>query len=161
MKALSGYSEWFWLLAKNIKPVENRGWSLKRAFKYSELPVRIYLHASKTKTPEGELQFIRTHLTPEQLREFETVDWTVYRGNIIGEVTITAEVYDAYGGIMGGSDKSQDAVKSGWYFGPYGFVVEKGVLYDKPIPFKGKLGFFDVDQEELERALTRSSSKTM
>lgn len=27
MKALSGYAEWFWLLAVNIKPVENRDWS--------------------------------------------------------------------------------------------------------------------------------------
>jgi hypothetical protein len=48
MKALSGYGEWFWLLAKGWKDVENRDWSLFRYIKPSELPVRIYLHASKT-----------------------------------------------------------------------------------------------------------------
>ncbi|MDD5702118.1 MAG: hypothetical protein PHU23_08730 [Dehalococcoidales bacterium] len=143
MKALSGFAEWFWLLAKNIKPVENRVWSLYHYLDRKELPLRVYLHASKTKTPATEIKFIRSHLTPQQLTEFDSVDWTIYRGTIIGEVTIIAEIYDAVCGIIAGD--YTDIAKSGWYFGPYGFVVEKGILYDKPISYKGQLGFFKVN----------------
>jgi len=137
MKALSGYAEWFWLLAKNIKPVENRSWSLTRYFKREQLPVRIYLHASKTKTPVEELFFIQARLTIEQLNELFKVDWSRCRGHIIGEITITDEVTR--------EDISMPATRSPWFVGPFGFVVEDGVLYDEPIPYKGQLGFFRVE----------------
>ena len=137
MKALSGYAEWFWLLAKNIKPVENRGWSLTRYFKRDQLPVRVYLHASKTKTPVEELNIIMSRLTIEQLNEFIKVDWQRYRGRIIGEITITDEVTR--------EDIGMPATRSPWFGGPFGFVVEDGVLYDEPIPYKGQLGFFNVE----------------
>ena len=42
--ALSGYAEWFWLMTKNWKDVENRNWSITRYVKRDELPVRVYLH---------------------------------------------------------------------------------------------------------------------
>jgi len=67
MKTLSGYAEWFWLMAKNIKPVENRDWSLFKYIKREQLPLRIYLHASKTKASKDEIDFIRRHLTTGQL----------------------------------------------------------------------------------------------
>jgi len=136
MKALSGYAEWFWLMAKNWKDVENRNWSLTRYIKRNELPVRVYLHASKTKTPKKEIDFIKSKLTRKQLQEFETVDWGKYRGHIIGEITITDEVtFD---------DMGMKVTHSPWFFGEYGFVVEDGELYEIPIPCRGQLGFFEV-----------------
>jgi hypothetical protein len=161
MKALSGYAEWFWLLAKNIKPVENRIWPLDHFYKEKDLPVRVYLHASKTKTTKKGLEFIRERLSPDQLREFEAVNWKQYRGTIIGEITIVGQVYDALCGIIGGSEERQQAVKSGWYTGPYGFVCRDGILYDKPIPYKGRLGFFNVKQEVIDSADIESSEKAM
>jgi len=139
MKALSGYAEWFWLMAKNWKDVENRNWSLARYIKRSELPVRIYLHASKTATGREEITFIKSKLTPEQCREFEMVDWGKYRGHIIGEITLTDEVTFEDIGIK--------ATHSPWFFGEYGFVVKDGVLYETPIPCRGQLGFFKVNIE--------------
>jgi hypothetical protein len=136
MKALSGYAEWFWLMAKNIKPVENRPWPI---YKNIELPMRIYLHASKTKSPKSDIEFIKRRLTLEQLLEFNTVDWSQYRGHIIGEITITHRVT--------ADDISFKEVQSVWFFGPYGFVVKDGKLYDKPILYKGQLGFFNVNIE--------------
>ena len=136
MKALSGYAEWFWLMSKNWKDVENRNWSLTRYIKRNELPVRVYLHASKTKTPKKEIDFIKSKLTRKQLQEFETVDWGKYRGHIIGEITITDEVtFD---------DMGMKVTHSPWFFGEYGFVVEDGELYEIPIPCRGQLGFFEV-----------------
>lgn len=139
MKALSGYAEWFWLMARNWKDVENRGWSLTRYIKREYLPVRVYLHASKTPASKGDVAFIKRKLTSEQRREFEAVDWERYRGHIIGEVTITDEI------TM--DDWGMPATHSPWFFGTYGFVVEDGVLYDNPVPCRGQLGFFEVSLE--------------
>lgn len=68
MKALSGYAEWFWLLAKNWKDVENRNWSLPHEIAMS-LPYRIYLHASKTAASQEEIDFIIRQLSIEQYVE--------------------------------------------------------------------------------------------
>ncbi len=144
MKALSGYAEWFWAMAKNIKPVENRDWPITRYFKLKDLPVRIYLHASKTPSPKKEVSFIRSKLTPVQLAEFNAVNWEGYRGAIIGEITITGQVTLVESGILA-DDDGLLAVYSGWFFGIYGFVVRDGVLYDQPIPYRGQLGFFEVN----------------
>ncbi len=131
-KALSGYAEWFWCLAKNYKDVENRDWSMFRYIPFSQLPVRIYLHASKTKTPIDEQLVIKKNLTPEQWLEFCKVDWDKYRGQIIGEITIVGQVTTS---------------GSKWFFGKYGFLVQDGVLYGKFIPYIGHLGFFEVKME--------------
>ena len=33
---------------------------------------------------------------------------------------------------------------SPWYEGPHGFIIERPFEYTTPIPYRGKLGFFDV-----------------
>ncbi len=161
--ALSGYAEWFWLMAKGWKDVENRGWTLNRFFKPLEFPIRIYLHASKTKTPYDELNFIDTVLmqqSVDKLTEFHQVDWVKYRGKIIGEITITEQLRKTsvnpqscfgIGGVYSAGDlayetadlkKNHPEYFSPWFFGEFGFVVKDGLLYDNPIPFRGQLGFF-------------------
>ena len=143
MKALSGYAEWFWAMAKNLKDVENRNWSLTRYIKRDELPVRVYLHASKKPASKEDIAFIRSKLTPTQRQEFDTVDWGMYRGTIIGEITITDEV------TM--DDWGMPATHSPWFFGTYGFVVKDGELYGRPLPCRGQLGFFPVELEGIPR----------
>lgn len=143
MKALSGYAEYFWLMAKNIKPIENRSWPITRYFKINELPVRVYLHGSKTPAGKDDISFIRRKLYPEQLREFDSINWSQYRGAIIGEVTITRQVTLVESGILA-DDEGLLAVYSGWFFGVFGFVVKDGKLYEKPVPCSGQLGFFEV-----------------
>ncbi len=137
MKALSGYAEWFWLMAKGCKDVENRNWSLaSKGIHRSQLPLRIYLHASKTRASREERLFILRTLTFDQADEFLAVYWPRYRGHIIGEITITDEITaDEVIAILPGTP---------WFFGPYGFVVKYPELYDKPIPYRGQLGFFEV-----------------
>lgn len=135
MKALSGYAEWFWLIAKKIKNVENRPWPLSRYFKAEELPVRIYLHASMTPASQIEVNFIKSNLSSSEREEFENVVWGRYRGHIIGETTVVDS-------IMPGHIRTTPP--SPWLFGPHAFVVQDGVLYDKPIPMRGNLGFWDV-----------------
>jgi len=130
VKALSGYAEWFWLMAMNIKDIENRSWSLFRQVRRESLLIRIYLHASKTATSSRDIDFILSKLTQEQTERFWSVCWTALRGKIIGELTITGQVTES---------------ESVWFFGPYGFTVRDGQLYEEPIPCKGRLNFFVPD----------------
>jgi hypothetical protein len=83
--------------------------------------------------------FILSRLTPEQRQEFKAVDWSKYRGHIIGEITIADEV------TM--DDVGMKITHSPWFFGEFGFVVKGGVLYDIPIPCRGQLGLFEVKLE--------------
>ena len=96
--------------------------------------MRIYLHASKTKTPADELVFIRRVLTAPQLAEFNDVNWDKYRGAIIGEATIFL--------------RFREGDESKWYFGPHGFWLKDGVLFEAPVPYRGQLGFFEVNLPE-------------
>ncbi len=123
-------------MAKNWKDVENRTWPLTRFFKPIDLPVRVYLHASKTATPDDELQVIWSTLNPEQLKEFYLVNFKAYRGAIIGEITFTENVFESH--------LSHPITDSPWFYGPYGFVAKDGILYEYPIPYKGTLGFFEI-----------------
>lgn len=153
MKALSGYAEWFWLMAKNWKDVENRPKPLPREMSFS-LPVRIYLHASKTKTPKDQLMFIKERLNTEQSAEFNAVEWSKYRGNIIGEITITKQfctrmTRESDHVDVGSQNRelelliaNNEPCRSKWFFGKFGYAVKDGILYENPIPCKGQLGFF-------------------
>jgi hypothetical protein len=155
--ALSGYAEWFWLMAKGWKDVENRDWSIHKKAplemrdKLTRLvtfPVRIYLHASLTHASRDERDFIWENLSLTQQGEYLDIDWTKYRGKIIGEITITHEVME---------------LDSSWFFGKFGFLVQDGVLYDKPIPCRGQLGFFKPNISEVTKdyQIVRESPKNL
>lgn len=148
-------------MAKNWKNIENRRRSLPRDIAFN-LPVRIYLHASKSKHVQhslfpDDLVFIREHLTADQWTEFCQVDWKILRGTIIGEVTITKQIkkhnYIEADHIDIGSQQRElelaiaagEPYMSPWFFGPFGYIVKDGILYGKPIPCKGQLGFFTPD----------------
>lgn len=163
--ALSGYAEWFWLMAKNWKDVENRNWPLPMNLRAS-LPIRIYLHSSKKAASKDEHKFILQQLTPEQQLGFNEADFEKMRGKIIGEITITKQLRKkvpnptssmGHGGIYSIGDEMAEfeylrreapEYFSKWFFGAFGFVVKDGVLYDKPIPCRGKLGFFKPEMSE-------------
>jgi hypothetical protein len=168
LKALSGYAEWFWLLATNLKPVENRDWPITRYIKIEHLPLKIYLHASKTKASQEEIDFIKKTLDPMNLSIFEGVDWSKYRGHIIGEAIITGQIEKKKTGnteyfdadlllnLKGGSTHSPFEIAP-WFFGEYGFLLKAGKLYNRPVPYKGRLGFFEVDRNEIQDYLCRSA----
>jgi hypothetical protein len=134
MKALSGYPQWFWLMAKGWKDVENRTWSIPKTIK---LPIRIYLHASKHLETSMNLRSAMRLLTFVQVDLFYAVDWKKYQGTIIGEIDITGCQYRF-------PDENANLYSSWAIPGQYGFTVANPVLYDKPIPMVGHLGFWNV-----------------
>lgn len=128
-KALSVRAPWWWAILHG-KPVENRDW-------YTNVRGRIYLHASK-------------------FWKFDEVqdDWqdVVYMADGDGLILPqmgkeeTAEMRAA-GGCLVGSVEITDCVTqhpSKFFVGKYGFVLRDPVIFKRPVPCKGALGFFDV-----------------
>ena len=124
MKALSIRHPWAWLIINGYKDIENRTWA-------TPLRGRIYVHAGKnvdrTVPPfNGK--------TPPQIEGWRDIPpiglYTL--GCIVGEVDIVD--------CVNRSD-------SPWFQGPFGFVLANAKAYNKPIPYKGQLRFFDVSIE--------------
>ena len=133
MKALSLKPPWAWLIVHGIKPIENRRW--KTNFRG---PVMI--HQSKTFDYDG-LKWIEANieeLIPDYMEfiHHTTVARLYSPGMIIGQVEITDCVTQH---------------DSPWFFGPYGFVLTNPQEYEKPIPCKGRLGFFEPDINKPDR----------
>lgn len=122
MRALSIRQPWAWLVVNGYKDIENRTWS-------TEFRGRVYIHAG---------QRMMTDDYPEQREQISSAGIVIpaklARGAIVGEVTIT--------GCRSSSD-------SPWFCGPYGFLLEDPVAYEHPIPYRGQLGFFAVDENLL------------
>ena len=118
MKALSLKQPWAWAIFYCGKDIENRNW----ATKYRG---RILIHASKNYDAEG-ATWLMNHFG------FIIPEYQDFRGYILGSVTVA------------------DCVKyspSRWFFGPYGFVLENPVEFKKLIPWKGKLGLFEIPND--------------
>lgn len=134
MKALSVRAPWWWAILHG-KPVENRDW-------YTGVRGRIYLHASKF-WKVGEIS-----------DDWDEIKYMAAKDNIplplpVGTNAATrlcTEMRDA-GGCLVGTVEIVGCVRehsSAFFVGKFGFVLRNPVIFAKPIPFKGALGFFDV-----------------
>lgn len=128
MLALSIRQPWTWLILHAGKDVENRDWPTR-------VRGRILLHAGKaldvdaTRDVFSGVNPATNDLLRFDVKPFEMETPTRFDvGGIIGEV----EIVDCV-----------DESESPWFFGRYGFVLRN----PKPLPFvpyKGRLGFFEV-----------------
>ena len=128
MKALSGYPQWFWLLAKGWKDIENRNW----ATKYRG---RVLLHASRHIDTDCD-EYIHERLSDRQWDEYSQMDWRKIAGCIIGEVDIVDCVWV--------QNKGLPATRSPWFTGIFGFVTANPVLYPESIPYRGQPSIFNI-----------------
>ena len=119
MKALSIRQPWAWLIANGYKDIENRNW-------HTRFRGRIYIHAGKRFDNDAIGWLIDRGLAPIKTVIPDIDD--IPRGAIIGEVDIVDCVTHS---------------SSPWFVGTYGFVLANVEQYDKPIPCRGKLGFFE------------------
>ena len=125
-RALSVRPPWWWFILHSKKPVENRDWP-------TTFRGRVLLHASKWYVHRDVIDDI----------------WYVRR-LFPGVVTPDAHPYEwlkTHGGCIVGSVEITDCVTkydSEWFSGKYGFLLSNPVAFEKPVPFKGALGFFYV-----------------
>lgn len=126
MKCLSIRQPWAWLICAGLKDIENRTW--RTSFRG-----RIYVHAGQTMDvnfPGRSLteDWILVNLSPSARRAYHIS--RRHRGAIIGEVDIVDCICQS---------------DSPWFEGPYGFVLRNPCLYPSPVPYKGRLGLFEVE----------------
>lgn len=125
MKALSVRQPWAWLIVTGTKNIENRTWP-------TSLRGRIYIHAGR-KPAYGATLLSSAYGKTWQVKangiSYDVPASKVGFGSIVGEVTIVDCVSWS---------------RSPWFTGPYGFILEKPIVYSNAIPYPGKLGFFEV-----------------
>jgi len=150
MECLSYRDPWGYLVARGIKPVENRSWN-------TSFRGRIYIQVSKTFDMEG-WKYIRIH--PELydlITDKQTFDKLCVTnpnaGKIIGEVDVTGcmkKFTEDIPGIHKNSigdqqaeleylEKTMPEYFSPWFFGPFGLVHKNPELYRVSVPCKGKI----------------------
>ena len=124
VKALSIRQPYAWLICKGYKDVENRNWA-------TSFRGRIYIHAGVSKVYlKDAADYIVRRSSVSHAAEYAAVKNTLAFGVIIGEVNIIDCVTES---------------SSPWFTGKYGFLLSNPVLYDHPIPCRGKLNFFVPD----------------
>ena len=129
MKAISIKQPWAWLIVNGAKDVENRNW-------HSKYRGPLLIHASRTWDRNG-YDFIC-----DKMDEYLPSKDRLAFGAIIGRV----EMIDC----IDGPDTLEDPK---WFFGEYGFLFEKAEAFPDSIPYKGRLGLFDVPDDIFEYRL--------
>jgi hypothetical protein len=126
MKALSFKQPWGWLVFHG-KDIDNRKWR-------TNYRGRIIVHASKS-WDNGGMRWLLEHK--------EILHSEVWMSEMMA---ICASGKMPYGALIGEVDIVDCVVDScsPWFFGKYGFVLSNPVLYEKPIPYKGSLGLFNI-----------------
>ena len=139
MKTLTVKQPWASLICEEIKDVENRTWNTK-------VRGRVLIHAASQSWIWNK---VINYLTPERIEVFEKFGFTgtwlrnLPTGKIIGSVEIVDCVIN-YDSIW--SEKSIIGKKP-----IYNWVLANPILFDKPIPAKGKLSFWEFDMESINK----------
>lgn len=128
MKALSVKQPWAYLIVAGYKDIENRTW-------HTKIRERIYIHAGKEQDDARGCQAAFNILSHIYGQKDASVIWKNYHlekffGALIGEVDIV--------------DCVTFSASPWWDELQYGFVLADAVIYDKPIPYRGHLGLFEV-----------------
>lgn len=137
MKALSIKQPWAWAIC-NLpeafrKDYENRTWNTKFRGEF-------LVHASKG---------------------FDAIGYERMCGYLLelgyeGEISTKKEF--VYGALVGKTRLTEvtQKPKSIWFEGEYGFKLDRTIAFDEPIPHKGQLNFFNVDDEIVKEQISLS-----
>lgn len=120
MKALSIRQPWAWLVVNGHKDIENRS-------RRTHFRGRIYVHTGKNMSLPDDFPEQREYIRQSGI----VIPADLPTGAIVGEVTIIGCV---------------ESSKSPWFSGRYGYKLEAPAVYETPVPYRGQLGFFAVDE---------------
>ncbi len=137
MKVLSVQQPWATLIVTGIKDVENR-------VRRSHYRGPLLIHASQ-KVDQWGLEDVLNVLREDGDEEGIAVLSHAPTGSIVGQVDMVDCV---------------SSHPSEWFDGPFGYVLENAVLFDQPIPMKGKLGIYDLP-EELEDVVATAIAQAL
>ena len=120
MKTLSIRQPWAWAIMHGGKDIENRDWPTK-------IRGTVLIHTGKKKDYAEFLSvkcFVEETGLDIHLPNYHEMPY----GCIIGSVEVVDCVTES---------------DSPWFFGKYGFVLKDPRPFPKPIPYPGRLGFFE------------------
>lgn len=124
MKVLSVRQPWADLIVSGPKDVENRA-------RRSNYRGPLLIHASQAVDSQGMEELIT------ELRQVGDEDGIAFHSNSpTGCIVGLVEMVDCV------TEHPSD-----WFEGPFGYVLEKPLLFVHPIPMKGKLGIYDLPVE--------------
>ena len=123
MKCLTIQQPWAWLIIEGSKDIENRTWATKHRGP-------LLIHAGQRIEKEAAEYY-------KQESVELGLDWPdpLPTGCIIGMVDLIDVVTEH---------------ESQWFNGPYGWVLANPRAAIEPLPYKGRLGLYDVPDELLE-----------
>ncbi|MEK6418463.1 MAG: ASCH domain-containing protein [Burkholderia gladioli] len=129
MKAISIRQPWAWLIAAGLKDIENRTWR-------TSYRGPILIHAAKGMTRD-EYEDVDFWLSDEGFAITLPARETLHRGGIIG----VAELVNCFEWGVGASP---------WHMpGQYGFKLENFRALPSFVPYKGRLGIFEVQADHM------------
>src|SRR5579871_5914383 len=130
MKCLSVRQPWAWLILAGIKKVENRGWAVKHRGP-------LVIHAGKTYDRRADVPAGTVTPAPD----------TLAYGAVLGVVDVV-ECVDFRALLMRATERVTKLelalIRDPWARGPYCLLLRRPRLFDRPLPYAGKLGLFDV-----------------
>lgn len=138
MFALTVRQPWAWAIMHGGKNVENRTWNTR-------IRGRIAIHAGATfgTIERMDIQAIR-EIYRQLGRDPDSVPYPRPADDLptapyaLGAIIGTADLVDCV-----------TAFDSPWFFGPHGFLLANREPLPRPIPYKGRQGFFGIDDLEL------------
>ena len=104
-----------------FKNIENRNWP-------TDIRERVYVHAGRRVDNDALYWLMELGIAP--MTVMMLYGRITYKGGIIGEVDIIECISES---------------NNPWFVGKYGFVLANPVAYEEPIPYKGRLGLFEVE----------------
>lgn len=143
MKALTIKQPWLWCITDDTKRVENRTWKPP----YPLIGKRIALHASGTRDHRGwvDAKGICPHLLPFDNMLLGAIVATV---KLVGYVVVEQKPNSVERMIEASKDAMYYAHRADpWFFGPVGWLLDDVRKLPQPIPYKGKLGVWEVPAE--------------
>ena len=117
-----------------LKDIENRSWPLPSGM----VGQRIYIHAARKTDNEAHRWLIEQGL-PEELTAKLYTREIAPRGALVGTVIVVGQIT--------AGQRNHEQRESFWFAGPYGFILRDPQPLQPPIPYKGRLGFFEVRLE--------------
>ena len=143
MKTITVKQPWASLIVEGIKDIENRTWK-------TNLRGRVLIHAGMSKTTGLIVRYLNTeqHKAFRERFGFSGLDFLEPKGAIIGSVEIV-DCVEYHKSIW--AEKSidiYDQFSLDRHEAIYNWVLANPIKFDKPIPCKGKLSFWDYQMTE-------------
>lgn len=142
MKALTIWQPWAQLLATGTKNIETRSWGTRYRGP-------ILIHAAKV-----DHQYIVLRYPHESFQYFEEAE-AIYKDFPLGAIIGQANLSECIQMDQGYCDRMKEQNPEEYAFGNYepgryAWVMKDAVLFDKPIPVKGRQGLWNWEDDANE-----------